>query len=68
VPKAPLVFRLAIRRATKTEEGENPLVETWPIGIAYGALNAAYEWFGITLGKTESVLAKGYAVLKALRE
>jgi len=68
VPRAPLVFELAIRKVTKTEEGDNPTVEATPVGEAAKALNTVYEWFGITLGETEEVLAKGYAVLNALRE
>jgi len=67
-PKAPLVFELAIRKVTKTEEGDNPTVEAVPVGEAAEVLNATYDWFGIALGKTEEVLAKGYAILKALRE
>jgi len=67
-PKAPLAFRLAIDRITQTREGMNPLVEIRPIGATYETLFVAYDWFGIMLGKTEEVLARGYAVLKALRE
>jgi len=67
-PKAPLAFRLAIDRITQTREGMNPLVEIRPIGASYETLFVAYDWFGIMLGKTEEVLARGYAVLKALRE
>jgi len=67
-PRAPLVFELAIRKVTKTEEGDNPTVEAVPVGEAAEALNATYERFGITLGETEEVLTKGYAILKALRE
>jgi len=46
----------------------NPLVEIRPIGATYETLFVAYDWFGIMLGKTEEVLARGYAVLKALRK
>jgi len=67
-PKAPLAFRLAIDRITQTREGMNPLVEIRPIGATYETLFVAYDWFGVMLGKTEEVLARGYAVLKALRE
>ena len=45
----------------------DPLVEIRPIGAAYETLFVACDWFGILLGKTEEVLARGYAVLKALR-
>ena len=68
VPKAPLAFTLRIRKVTKTRNGDNPTVEAWPTGATYEALLLAYDWFGIALGKTEEVLAKGYAVLRALRE
>ena len=67
-PRAPLAFRLAIRKATKSGGCENPTVDVRPIGATYDALNTTYEWFGITLGKTEGVLARGYSVLKAVRE
>jgi len=50
-PRVPLVFELAIRKVTKTEEGDNPTVYIWPTGATYEALNATYEWFGIKLGK-----------------
>jgi len=67
-PRAPLAFRLAIDRITQTREGANPLVEIRPIGATYETLFVAYDWLGIMLGKTEEVLARGYAVLKALRK
>jgi len=67
-PRAPLAFELAIRKVTKTGEGDYPTVEAVPVGETAEALNTVYEWFGIALGKTEEVLAKGYAVLRALRE
>jgi len=66
--ETPLAFRLTIERVTKTRDGKNPIVETLPARATYDALDATYKWFGITLGKTEGVLARGYAVLKALRE
>jgi len=67
-PRAPLAFRLVLDRVTQTIEGVNPLVKARPIGATTEAIQAAYEWFGIVLGKTEEVLARGYSVLKALRE
>jgi len=68
VPKAPLAFTLRIRKVTKTRNGYNPTVDVWPTGATYEALFLAYDWFGIALGETEEVLAKGYAVLRTLRE
>jgi len=67
-PRAPLAFRMTIRKVTKTRDGVNPIVDVRPIGTTAEVIQAAYEWFGIKLGKTEGVLARGYSVLKALRE
>ena len=67
-PKAPLAFKLAIRKVTKSGGCENPTVDARPIDTTAEAIQAAYEWFGIKLGKTEEVLVRGYAALKALRE
>jgi len=68
VPEMPLVFTLTIHKFTRTENGHNPTVDMWAIGTAYVTLNTVYNWFGIMLRKTEEVLMRGYAVLKALRE
>ncbi|ABO08639.1 hypothetical protein [Pyrobaculum calidifontis] len=67
-PNVLLIFRFMVNRMTKTKNGENPIVKIRPIGTAVEAVQAAYELFGITLGKTEEVLARGYAVLGALKE
>jgi len=67
-PRAPLVFTLRIRKVTETERGHKPTVDVWPAGATYEALFVAYDWFGITLGKTEEVLMRGYSVLRSLRE
>jgi len=63
----PLVFKLAVYDATKTRNGINPLVSVWAIGTTVKILETVYKHFGIVLGKTESVLMRGYAILKALR-
>ena len=67
-PNKPLVFKLAVRQATKTVMSISPTVEMWPVGTAAEVIRGLYKWFGITLGRTEGVLVRGYAVLKALRE
>jgi len=67
-PNALLIFRFMVNRMTKTKNGENPIVKIRPIGTAAEVVQATYELFGITLGKPEEVLARGYAVLRALRE
>jgi len=64
----PLVFKLSVYQVGKTKDGVNPLIEMWPIGTAAEVIETIYERFGITLGKPEQVIARGYAVLKALRE
>jgi len=67
-PRAPLVFKLSIYLITRGKRGKNPIVEVRPVGTATETTSAVYDWFGITLGKAEGVLAKGYSVLRALRE
>jgi len=64
----PLVFKLSVYQVGKTKDGINPLIEMWPIGTAAEVIETIYERFGITLGKPKRVIARGYAVLKALRE
>ena len=53
---------------SKTKNGINPLIVVQPIGVATEVIQAVYEQFGMALGETEEVFARGYAVLKALRE
>ena len=67
-PRAPLVFKLSIYLITRSKRGKNPIVEVRPVGTATETISTVYDWFGITLGKTEEVLARGYLVLKALKE
>jgi len=62
----PLIFRLAIYQIA--ESRKSPIVEARSIGATADIIKRIYNWFGITLGKTERVLMQGYAVLKALRE
>jgi len=68
LPSSPPVFKLSVHFVSKTKDGTNPLVETWPIGTAADIIRAIYEQFGIALSGTERVIAHGYAVLNALRE
>jgi len=68
VSEMPLAFTLRIRKVTQAERGHKPTVDVWPTGATHEALFLAYDWFGIALGKTEEVLAKGYSVLRTLRE
>jgi len=67
-PSGLLMFKLAIYYVVKTEEGDNPKTEMWPINTATEVIRSVYGLFGITLSEPEEVLARGYAVLKALRE
>jgi len=64
----PMTFTLRIRKVTQAERGHKPTVDVWPTSATYEALFLAYDWFGITLGKTEEVLMRGYSVLRSLRE
>jgi len=64
----PLVFKLSVYQVGKTKDGINPLIEMWPIGTAAEVIKTIYEQFEITLGEPQQVIARGYAVLKALRE
>jgi len=65
---APLVFSLTVRNVTVSGNVVNPTIEMRPIGIAAEAIRLAYVYFGITLGGTEEVLARGYSLMRALRE
>jgi len=67
-PDAPLVFSLTVRSVTVSGNVVNPTIEMRPIGIAAKAIRLAYAYFGITLGGTEEVLARGYSLMRALRE
>jgi len=67
-PRAPLVVKLSIYLITRSKRGKNPIVEVRPVGTAAETISAVYDWFGITLGRAEEVLARGYLVLKALKE
>jgi len=64
----PLVFRLSVYQIIRTKDGDNSLIEMWPIGTAAEIIQTVYERFGIALSGTERVIARGYAVLNALRE
>ena len=64
----PLVFRLSVYQIIRTKDGDNPLIEMWPIGTAAEIIQTIYERFGIALSGTERVIVRGYAVLNALRE
>jgi len=64
----PLVFKLEIKRLVITTKGVNPTIIVRPIGTAMKIISAVYDAFGLRLGKSEEVIMRGYAVLKALRE
>jgi len=68
LPNSPLVFKFSVRYAAKTKNGISPLVDTWLIGTAAEIIRTVYEQFGIVLNGTKRVIARGYAVLNALRE
>lgn len=64
----PLVFKLEIKRLVVTTKGVNPTIIVRPIVTAMKIISAVYDAFGLRLGKSEEVIMRGYAVLKALRE
>jgi len=64
----PLIFRLSVQYINKTRKGDKPIIRIQPIGLATEKILAAYNFFGISLGKSEEVITHGYAILKALRE
>jgi len=68
LPSSPLVFKLSVYNAAETKNGINPLIVVQPIGMATEVIQAVYEQFGIALNGTKRVIARGYAVLNALRE
>jgi len=65
---SPLVFKLSVYNAAETKNGINPLIVVQPIGMVTEVIQAVYEQFRIALNGTERVIARGYAVLNALRE
>jgi len=64
----PLIFRIAVHKVSVTKRGVNPQIQVTPVGKTAEMLFTAYKHFGITLGETENVLARGYTILRALRE
>jgi len=61
----PLVFKLSVSYIVETSK--NPIVVVHPIGISE-LIKDTYKLFGMNLGKTERVIARGYVVLKALKD
>jgi len=68
VEDIPLIFRLTVHKATITKKGVSPQIQIAPVGKTAEALLVTYNHFGITLGRSEGVLAQGYAILRALKE
>jgi len=62
----PLVFKLAVRRITKTKKGKNPQVYIRPIGFSASVIKEMYLQFGIPIGKPKAVIAHGYEVISVL--
>jgi len=65
---SPLVFRLSVHQVARTKDGINPSIEVRAVGTMAKIIRTIYKQLGITLGKPKEVLARGYAVLNALRE
>jgi len=64
----PLIFRLKVYRVIETRRGYNSTVSVLPIGTTKELISTVYKDFGFTLGKSDTVIVHGYAVLRALRE
>jgi len=64
----PLVFRFTVFYTVKTKDGINPAINLSAIGTVAENIRSVYRRFGITLGKSEDTIAKGYMILRALRE
>jgi len=62
-----LVFKLKANKVVKTKRGYSVSIMAAPIGFAAEVIKEAYNWFGIRLGRSREVLAKIYALVKALR-
>jgi len=68
-PSFAFVFKLSVYNVSKTKDSDNPVIEVRSIGATTKIIRDIYEQFGIILSeKTEEVIARGYAVLNALRE
>jgi len=63
-----LVFKLTASYVNKTKDGFNSHVEVRAISTTAKIIRIVYEQFGMALNGTKEVLARGYSVLKALRE
>jgi len=63
-----LVFKICTHRIDITKRGAKPLLEIRPIGTATELIQSAYERFGIKMGDPNTIISRGYAVIKALRE
>jgi len=64
----PLIFKLSVLYVNKTKSGVKPKIQVRPIGLATEKILTVYNLFDIFLGEPEETFARGYAVLKALRE
>jgi len=62
----PLVFKLTVRRITKTKTGKNSQVCIRPIGFSASVIKEMYLQFGIPFGKPKAVIAHGYEVISVL--
>jgi len=63
-----LVFKFKVDDVVKTKDGINPSIEVRAVGTVAEIIRTVYEQFGIVLNGTKRVIARGYAVLNALRE
>jgi len=67
-PDKPLMFKLSIHYVSSTRDGPNPALVATAVGSTTKVLQSVYDWFGVRSSNVEGVLARGYALLKALRE
>jgi len=63
-----LTFKLSVYSVNITEDGYNSLIEANPLGATTVALRKTYSHFGLQIGNSKSVLLRGYAILRALKE
>jgi len=65
---SPLVFKLIAPSVTLAKRGVNVHIVVRAIGTAGEVIKTVYAQIGITLGDSEKIIVRGYAILRALKE
>jgi len=63
-----LIFRLVVYNIARSRSGVKPIILLYPVGATMKTLSEVYNRFGITLGNSDDVIARGYEILRVVRE